>query len=93
MTLEVQADTVEQYSHRANLRFQGIPDSGEWEDTDMMIIKLINEHMKVEPLVQIDVDSFRANLLNTMRNGNVHVVHSSVATNQAQCGSGATTLV
>ena len=51
-TLEAQTDAVEQYSRRANLRFQGIPDSGDGEDCDSMIINLINEHMKIEPHVQ-----------------------------------------
>ena len=51
-TLEAQTDAVEQYSRRADLRFQGIPDSGDVEDCDSMIINLINEHMKIEPHVQ-----------------------------------------
>ena len=41
---------------------------------------------------RIDIDSFRTSLLNEMRNGNVQVVHRSIATNQARGGSGATTL-
>ena len=49
---EAQADTVEQYSRHAKLRFQGIPDYGDGEDTDSMIVKLINEHMEVEPRMQ-----------------------------------------
>ena len=40
---------------------------------------------------RIAIDSFWANLLNTMRNGNVQVVHGSITTNQAWDGSGATT--
>ena len=43
VTLEAQADIVEQYSHRPKLRFQGIPDSGDGEGTDSMNIKLIND--------------------------------------------------
>ena len=50
-TLEAQTDAVEQYSRRANLRFQGIPDS-DGEDTDSRIITLINEQINVEPRVQ-----------------------------------------
>ena len=50
-TLEAQTDAVEQYSRRANLRFQGIPDS-DGEDTDSLIITLINEQINVEPRVQ-----------------------------------------
>ena len=52
-TLEAQTDAVEQYSRRANLSFQGrpIPDSDE-EDTDSLIITLINEQINVEPRVQ-----------------------------------------
>ncbi len=38
------------------------------------------------------IDSFRTSILNDMRNGNVQVVHRSIATNQARGGSGATTL-
>ena len=49
---EAHADTVEQCPCRAKLRFQGIPDYGGGEDTDSMIVKLINEHMEVEPRVQ-----------------------------------------
>ena len=45
-TLEAQTDAVEQYSRRANLRFQGIPDS-DGEDTDSLIITLINELLGV----------------------------------------------
>ena len=50
-TLEAQTDAVEQYSRCANLRFQGIPDS-DGEDTDSLIITLINEQINVEPRVQ-----------------------------------------
>ena len=52
VTLEAQVDAVEQYSRRANLRFQGIPDFGDGEDTDSSVVKLINDHMQVEPCVQ-----------------------------------------
>ena len=50
-TLEAQTDAVEQYSRRANLRFHGIPDS-DGEDTDSLIITLINEQINVETRVQ-----------------------------------------
>ena len=49
---EAQADTIEQYPCRAKLRFQGVPDYGGGEDTDSMIVKLINKHIKVEPRMQ-----------------------------------------
>ena len=48
-TLEGQTDAVEQYSRRANMRFQGIPDS---DGEDSLIITLINEQINVEPRVQ-----------------------------------------
>ena len=38
---------------------------------------------------KIDIDRFRANLVNAIRNGNVQVMPSSIATNQARGGSGA----
>ena len=41
---------------------------------------------------EFDIESFRANRVNPMRNGNVPVVHSSIATDQARGGSGAATL-
>ena len=52
MTLEAQTDAVEQYSCRAKLRFQGIPDSGDGEDSDSLIIKIIIKHMNIELRVQ-----------------------------------------
>ena len=44
VTLEAQVEAVEQYSRRANLRFQGIPDFGDGEDTDSIVVNLINDH-------------------------------------------------
>ena len=52
MTLKAPADAFEQYSRRANLRFQGIPDFGDGEDTDSIVINLINDHMQLKPHVQ-----------------------------------------
>ncbi len=41
---------------------------------------------------RIDIDSFRAIILNDMRNDTVQVIHRSIVTNQARGGSGTTTL-
>ena len=44
--LEQDADKVEQYSHRPNLRFNGIPDTGETtENTTEKILQIINNDM------------------------------------------------
>ena len=51
--LETNADAVEQYSRRPNLRFQGIPETN-GENTDAKILKLINEQMQIQPLITQD---------------------------------------
>ena len=47
-TLELESDKVEQYSRRSNLRFSGIPETGnEAEDTTEKILQIINNDMEV----------------------------------------------
>ena len=47
--LEGECDRVEQYSRRGNLRFSGIPESGEGEDTTAKVVKIINTKMAFTP--------------------------------------------
>ena len=47
--LEGECDRVEQYSHRGNLRFSGIPETGEGEDTAAKVVKMFNTKMAFTP--------------------------------------------
>ena len=51
-TLETKLDGLEQYSRRANLRFQGLNETAGGEDVKGMIIDVINNDMVVTPLFQ-----------------------------------------
>ena len=43
---------MEQYSRRANLRFQGISEAVEGYEIENTIVNIVNEHMKLSPLLQ-----------------------------------------
>ena len=47
--LERECDRLEQYSRRANLRFSGIPETGEGEDTTAKVVDIINTKMAFTP--------------------------------------------
>ena len=47
--LEDSLDDTEQYSRRANLRIQGIPDPGAGEDSCAKVLDVINNAMKLQP--------------------------------------------
>ena len=47
--LEGECDRVEQYSRRGNLRFSGIPETGEGEDTTAKVVEIINTKMAFTP--------------------------------------------
>lgn len=47
--LELQVDSSEQYTRRANLRIQGIPEVTGWEDTTQKALDIFNGKMKLEP--------------------------------------------
>ena len=51
-TLEAKLDGLEQYSRRANLRFQGLKETAGGEDVEGMIIDIINNDMSVTPQLQ-----------------------------------------
>ena len=51
-TLETKLDGLEQYSRRANLRFQGLNETAGGEDVEGMIIDIINNDMGVTPPLQ-----------------------------------------
>ena len=48
-TLETKLDGLEQYSRRANLRFQGLNETAGGEDVEGIIIDIINNDMSVTP--------------------------------------------
>ena len=48
--LEVSVDDTEQYSRRANVRIQGIHDTGASEDARATVLQVINETMKMSRL-------------------------------------------
>ena len=50
--LELQADGVEQYSRRANLRLYGIPEDENGENTDAKVLEVVNERMRIHPPIQ-----------------------------------------
>ena len=43
--LEVDSDAVEQYSRRANLQIRGIAECNDGEDTDQLVLNIINDNM------------------------------------------------
>ena len=47
--LEVSVDNTEQYSRRANLRIQGIAESGTGEDARAKVLEIFNQKMKMSP--------------------------------------------
>ena len=49
--LEGECDRLEQYSRRGNLRFSGIPETGEGEDTTAKVVDIINTKMAFTPPV------------------------------------------
>ena len=56
-TLEEHADRNEQYTRRSNLLFSGIPEAGPNEDTDQMILDVINIKMEMmPPLKTVDIE-------------------------------------
>ena len=50
--LESDHDAVEQYSRRPNLRVQGVREMGDGEDTDAMILDLLNTKMSMDPPIE-----------------------------------------
>ena len=55
--LEQHADRNEQYTRRSNLLFSGIPEAGQNEDTDQMILDVINKKMEMTPpLETVDIE-------------------------------------
>ena len=49
--LQRECDNLQQYFRRCNLRFHGIPETGEGEDTTLKVLELINSKMAVTPPV------------------------------------------
>ena len=47
--LEQQLDAHEQYSRRANLRIQGIPEDGRGEDVESKVLTVVNKAMSLNP--------------------------------------------
>ena len=45
LKLEVDSDAVEQYSRRANLQIRGIAECNGGEDTDQLVLNIINDNM------------------------------------------------
>ena len=52
--LQSECDNLEQYSRRSNLRFHGIPETGEREDTTLKVVDIINTKMATTPLSKED---------------------------------------
>ena len=54
--LEEAADSTEQYSRRPNLRVHGIPETktDDSENTDQLIVKLVNEDINFQPPIQLN---------------------------------------
>ena len=53
-SLEKAADDVEQYSRRPNLRFHGFLEADTAENTDQLIINMVNSELNVHPPMQIE---------------------------------------
>ena len=49
--LEGECDRLEQYFRRGNLRFSGIPETGDGEDTTAKVVDIINTKMAFTPNV------------------------------------------
>ena len=54
LTLEANADRQEQYSRRPNLRVQGLEEKREGENTDRIMIQLINDTLAVVSPLKIE---------------------------------------
>ena len=54
--LQSDLDKSEQYSRRANLRIQGIPESEGGEDTDAKVVAILNDTMGLVPRIGPKVD-------------------------------------
>ena len=52
--LKKTADDVEQYSRRPNLRFHGFAEADTPENTDKMIVDLVNSELQVDPPMQVE---------------------------------------
>ena len=50
--LEYDHDAVKQYSRRPNLRVQGLREMGDGEDTDAIILDLLNTKMSMDPPIE-----------------------------------------
>ena len=53
-SLEKAADDVEQYSRRPNLRFHGFPEADMPENTDQLVINMVNSELNVHPPMLIE---------------------------------------
>ena len=53
--LETKLDGLEQYSRRANLRFQGLKETAGGEDAEGMIIDIINDMSVTPPLQSTEI--------------------------------------
>ena len=51
--LQSDLDKSEQYSRRANLRIQGIPESGGGENTDAKVVAILNDTMGLVPRIEL----------------------------------------
>ena len=67
--LEVDSDAVEQYSRRANLQIRGIAECNGGEDTDQLVLNIINDNMGL--VVERD-DIERSHRLGRKTDGNGH---------------------
>ena len=50
--LEVDSDSVEQYSRRANLQIRGLAENDGGEDTDQLVLTPFNDNMGMTPPIQ-----------------------------------------
>ena len=50
--LEVDSDSVEQYSRRANLQIRGLTENDGGEDTDQLVLTLFNDNMGMTPPIE-----------------------------------------
>ena len=50
--LESANDSIEQYSRRSNLRIEGIPESIGNGEIENAILDIVNDHMKLSPVLQ-----------------------------------------
>ena len=47
-------DSLEQYTRRPNLRFEGIPEADHGEDTDAKVLEIVNTKLEMTPPLEID---------------------------------------